>query len=175
MEKEGFVHRRGITHIFSLTLLLGGLWLGLSGHFDPLLLSLGAVSVCLTVFLAHRMEVIDHESHPVHLTIRLVRFWAYLVRKIVEANIDVAGRILKPGKTIAPAMVEVPLPQRTSLGKVIYANSITLTPGTVSVSLEKESVIVHALTPEAAEDLARGEMASSVPEDVKRDGWEVDG
>ena len=152
-------------HTISLILLLSGLWIGLSGHFDPLLLSLGAGSILLTVYLAHRMDVIDWESHPIHLTTRLMRFLLYLMREIIIANIDVARRIVTPGKTISPRMIDVPLPQKTVLGRVIYANSITLTPGTVSVSVNRETISVHALTREAAEGLGRGEMAAAVPED----------
>ena len=152
-------------HIISLGILLFGLWLGLSGHMEPLLLSLGLASTALTLYLAHRMDVVDHESHPIHLTSRLLRFTAYLIREIVVANWDVLKRIVTPGKSISPRMFEVPLPQRTNLGRVIYANAITLTPGTVSVRLNKDTITVHALAKETAEELATGKMASVVPED----------
>lgn len=150
---------------FSYSVLLFVFWLLLSGHFDPLLLGLGIASVLLTIFLVKRMNVIDHESYPVHLSSRLPAYFIYLFREIVKANIDVIKRILTPGgKSISPQLIELPLSQKTDLGRVIYANSITLTPGTVSVALKKESVLVHALTKEAADDLSSGDMAKAIPD-----------
>ena len=70
------------------------------------------------------------------------------------------------GKSISPQLVEIQLPQKTDLGRVIYANSITLTPGTVSVELTTDTVIVHALTKEAADDLSTGNMAKAIPDEV---------
>jgi len=156
-----------VKHIISLSVSLFLLWLGFSGHFDPLLLSLGAVSTALAVYLALRMEVLDNESHPIHLTGRLLRFWAWLAREIVLANIDVIKCILKPGKSISPQLITLPLKQKTDLGRVVYANAITLTPGTVTVQLEKNIIVVHALTKQGADDLATGRMAAAVPEPLE--------
>lgn len=151
-------------HIVSLAALLFALWLGLSGHFTPLLLGLGLASTGLAVYLAHRMDILDHETHPAVLTPQLVRFWIYLSGEIVKANIDVIRRILRPGKSISPQLVRLPLPQKSDLARVIYANAITLTPGTVTLHLDEDTILVHALSREAAEDLATGRMASAVPE-----------
>ncbi|NIR93638.1 MAG: Na+/H+ antiporter subunit E [Gammaproteobacteria bacterium] len=149
----------------SYSLLLFVFWLILSGHFEPLLLGLGLASVALTVFLAGRMKVIDHESYPLHLTARLPVFLFRLLGEIIRANLDVSKRILSPKATaISPQWFELPLPQKTDLGRVLYANSITLTPGTVSVEITKDSVTVHALSREAAEDLSAGAMADMIPE-----------
>ena len=156
-----------VKHTISLAAFLFILWFGLSGHTEPLLLSLGIASVVFTVYLAHRMDVIDHDSHPIHHLTGLVRFWPYLMVQVIKSNIDVIGRILRPGRSISPQMVDLPLPQRSDLGRVIYANSITLTPGTVSVHLGKDFITVHALSKQAADDLGRGEMASRVPDDIE--------
>lgn len=153
-----------MTHVISLSLTLFLLWLGLSGHFAPLLLSIGVASTLLVVFLAIRMEVIDHESHPIHLTGRLFRFWGYLFREIIASNIDVIRRILTPGKSISPQLITLPLPLKSDLGRVVYANAITLTPGTVTVQLDSNTITVHALAKETADALASGEMASKVPD-----------
>ena len=152
---------------FSYGVLLFVFWLLLSGHFEPLLLGLGLVSVVLTIFLAKRMNVIDHESYPLHLSSRFPAFFVYIFREIVTTNIDVIKRIMKlSGKSISPQLVEIPAPQKTDLGRVIYASSITLTPGTVSVELTKDKIIVHALTKEAADDLSAGSMAKAIPDQV---------
>lgn len=142
-------------------------WFLLSGHIEPLLLGLGLASVVLTIFLMKRMNVIDHESYPIHLSSRLPAFLVYISREIVKANVDVIKRIVSyRGKFISPQLVEIPLSQKTDLGRAIYANSITLTPGTVSVELTENKVIVHALTREAADDLSTGDMAKAIPDQV---------
>lgn len=147
--------------------ILFALWLLLSGHYDPLLMGLGLASVALTVYLAHRMDIFDHESFPVQLLSRLPAFLVYILREIVKSNIDVLKRILsRDGGAVNPRLEEFPLPQETDLGRVIYANSITLTPGTVSVELTKDSVIVHALAKDFADDLLTGEMAKAIPDKV---------
>lgn len=151
-------------HILSLAILLFAFWLGLSGHFNPLLIGLGAASSILAVYLAHRMDIFDHEIYPALVTPRLLRYWIYLMREIVMANVDVIRRILRPGRSISPQLVKLPLTQKSSLARVIYANSITLTPGTVTLRQEGDSLLVHALSREAAADLASGRMADKVPD-----------
>ena len=154
-----------MTHIISLTITLSLLWLGLSGHVEPLMLAIGVASVFLVLFITLRMEAVDHARYPIHLTPSLFRFWRYLVREIILSNIDVIRRILTPGKSISPQMITLPLPQKSDLAKVMYANAITLTPGTVSVQLDRDTIMVHALSKEAADALKTGDMASRVPDD----------
>ncbi len=154
-------------HAVSLTLTLFILWLLLSGHYNVLLISLGLISSLLTVVLALRMDVIDHESHPLHLSRQLPRFLVFLSREIVLANLDVVRRILTPGKSFSPQLRQLPLPQKTAVGQVIYANSITLTPGTVTVQLGTDSIRIHALSREAADDLQTGRMAQAIPDNLE--------
>jgi multicomponent Na+:H+ antiporter subunit E len=150
-------------HTISMMLALSVLWLLLSSHVEPLLLGLGAFSVFLTLVIAIRMDVIDQESHPFHLTFHLLQFWILLYWEIIKANIDVSLRILGL-RPISPTIVTLPVPHKTDLGRVIYANSITLTPGTVSVDVRKDTVVVHALSEEGAMNLKQGYLASIVPE-----------
>lgn len=82
----------------------------------------------------------------------------WLIWAIIKANIDVAKRILNPRLPIAPRIVRVTGTQKTDLCRVIFANSITLTPGTVSLDLDEEDIVVHALTKEAADDVQSGDM-----------------
>jgi len=148
---------------FSFVVLLFLFWIFLSGHLEPLLLGLGMASVALTVFLSRRMNVIDHESYPLHLSSKFPGFFVYIFREIVKANIDVVTRILSWRKApISPQMIEIPQSQETDLGAVIYANSITLTPGTVTIKLSKDNLTVHALSKEAASELATGAMSEEI-------------
>ena len=156
-----------VKHTISLGILLFALWLGLSGQLSVLMLSLGLVSTLVIVYLAHRMDLIDQEIYPAHMTPLLLRFWLFLAREIIVANIDVIKRIFKPGKNISPQLFELPLTLKSDVSRVIYANAITLTPGTVSANLDKKTVTVHTLSIEAAQDLSSGRMASAVPEDYE--------
>lgn len=154
-------HNYPVAHALGLLVVLYVLWLVLSGHYTPLLLTIGvlcAVGVCL---LALRMDVVDHESYPLHLRLwRLIAYWSWLFAEIVKSNVDVARRILHPDLPISPTIIRVRASQRTELGRVIYANSITLTPGTVSIDVRDndEHIEVHALTREAAAAVQAGEM-----------------
>jgi len=147
-----------VVHPISLGIALYLLWIVLSGYFQPLLLVLGVVSTLIVLFIALRMEVVDRESHPVHLTLRLPLYWLWLLWEIVKSNVVVARLIWSPSLPISPTVFQVPTSQKSQLGQVVYANSITLTPGTVSMTLENNQVRVHALTEDIAKDLQTGAM-----------------
>ena len=142
----------------SLGLLSFAVWLLWSNHYTPLLLACGAGSCLLVVLIARRMEVLDEEGVPVHVGPRLLLYLPWLMWAIVRANVDVALRILRPGAPISPRLLRVRPGQRTSVGRAIYANSITLTPGTLTCDADGEGFTVHALTREAAEELESGAM-----------------
>lgn len=146
-------------HALSLGLALLALWLMLSGMFVTLLVVFGIASSVLVVWIALRMDVVDHEGHPIHIrTGRWLRYMLWLVWQIVLSNLDVTRRILSPGLPISPTVRRLRASQRTDLGLVIYANSITLTPGTVTIDVEGGEVEVHALSREGIADLESGEM-----------------
>lgn len=142
-----------------LTAFLAGLWLVLSGSLKGLLLMLGLASIVLVVIIASRMDVVDDEGHPYHLQpLGVLHYWGWLLVEIIKSNLDVSKRILHPAMPIAPTLLRVRASQTSELGQVIYANSITLTPGTVSVDLKEGYIEVHALTRETAAALRAGEM-----------------
>jgi len=147
---------QGEMQAVSLGLVLLLTWVLLSGHYTPFLLTLGVLSTVLSVSVALRMEVVDKESHPVHLTPRLFGYWAWLAREIVKASIDVTKRIWNPRMPITPAVFRLRASQPSELGQVIYANSITLTPGTVTMRLGDGELYVHAIAGDVGEDLAGG-------------------
>ncbi len=167
------MRRERLLHSISLGLVLFGVWLLLSGIFEPLLLGLGVLSCVIVVLIAHRMDVIDREGVPIHLGWRILSYWVWLAVEIVKANLDVARRILDPKLPIHPLLVRVKASQASELGQVIYANSITLTPGTVSMQLEGGEILVHALAREMAEDLEGGEMDRRVTAVSERAGGEA--
>lgn len=128
-----------------LWLILFGLWLLLSGHYDPLFLSFGAGTCTLAVYVALRVGLLDAESAPFHLAGRAIFYVPWLVWEIFRSNVQVARAILSPRLPIDPAMVHFRGSQRTDLGRFVYANSITLTPGTVTTGVVGDDFEVHAL------------------------------
>jgi len=145
-------------HTISLSLTLGVFWLLNSEHNTPLILSLGVVSVAFVIYLAHRMDVVDRESQLVRLTTRLPGYYLWLGKEIILANISVVKHVWLGNQTISPTLATLKASQITDMGRVIYATSITLTPGTVAVNLTGDQIVVHALLRENIEALAAGEM-----------------
>ena len=138
---------------FGLGLTLFAFWLALSGHYTPLLLTLGVGSCVLVVYLSHRMEAIDEEGVPLQVSCAAA-YLPWLLKEIFVANITVAKVILRPQLKISPRIVFFHGTQKTDLGRAIYANSITLTPGTITTGVNANEFEIHALR---AADLETGE------------------
>jgi multicomponent Na+:H+ antiporter subunit E len=149
---------RFVMYSVSAIVVLFVFWVLLSGFFEPFLLAAGLGSAVAVVWLAHRMETIDREGHPIHLWWRAFGYWPWLIKEIVKSAWDVSRIILAPRLPISPELVRVKTSQKTTVGVVTYANSITLTPGTISVEVLQDEIVVHALTRAGAEGLLEGEM-----------------
>jgi multicomponent Na+:H+ antiporter subunit E len=156
-----------LRHAINLGLFLFAIWVLLSGHYTPLMILFGVLSTLFVVFLATRADLIDRETQPVLIKLSVLFYWVWLGREIIKSNIDVARRILSPGLPISPTVFTIRASQKSELGRVTYANSITLVPGTVTMDVDGDVFTVHALTREAAADLKRGEMDRRVC-DVER-------
>jgi multicomponent Na+:H+ antiporter subunit E len=146
-------------YVISLTVTLFSIWLLFSGQWThPLLVSLGAASVAFTVYLAYRMRILDREGHPVHLLVPVIKYLPWLAWEVVKANLVVAGHIVRGRKSLSPRICRLDTTQKTDLGRVFLANSITLTPGTVTVYVRKQEVWFYALTEELEQGVLSGEM-----------------
>ena len=145
-------------HTLSLFVTLAAFWLLNSGHYTLLMLSLGFASILLILVIAHKMDVVDQESQPLHLTSSIFGYYLWLVKEIIQANITVVKHIWLGKKSISPTLKKIKISQQTDMGKVIYANSITLTPGTVAIDLVDDEIIVHALLLKDIKSLETGEM-----------------
>ncbi len=142
---------------------LFGLWLLLSGFYDnSLLLGFGVISCVVCVYIAARMEVVDHESVPLQLKLGIVPYLFWLTAEIGKANWAITKVILSPRIKLQQRMINVPASQKTDVGRVTFANSITLTPGTITVETEKNGFLVHALTNDAADHAALADMGNRV-------------
>lgn len=143
----------------SLLLALAAIWFLWSGHFEPFMLILAAVAILGSMWVSLRMHIVDEEGVPVWLGVRpFTQFAPWLAKEIVISNIEVAKIILSKKMPLKRNLVTVVAGPKTELGKVILANSITLTPGTVSVKLEGDEILVHALSFEGAANDLSGDM-----------------
>ena len=137
-------------------------WLLMSGHYEALIVGFGVISCAATVYIARRKDIVDYETLSWYLKPRLPFYWLWLLGQILKANFDVATRCVLPGNQIDPCVIRSPANQKTDVGIATYANSITLTPGTVSMQTWDNEIRVHALTSAGAEDLLGGEMGRRV-------------
>ena len=146
----------------ALAFVLAAIWLLNSGHYTPLLLMLMLCSTLFVVLLARRMDLIDRESVPLRVIGRMLPFSLWLGRQLVLANIDVVKRIWAGPGSVDPVLARIPIDQKTDVGRVLLANAITLTPGTITVAVDEDYVTVHALTREGWEALRDGDIDQRV-------------
>ena len=144
--------------IISLTGFLFAFWIALSGHYTAMLIAAGAASAVVCVLAAIRMRVADAEGHPIELFWGAVTYLPWLIREIAKSAWGVTKVILHPRLPISPTMTVVRASQKTPVGVTVYANSITLTPGTITVGVSGNDLTVHALVRDGAIDLEGGGM-----------------
>ncbi len=150
-------------HKISLIISLSFLWVILSGYYTPLLLSLGLLSVLIVAFISSRMNLIIFDQPILQLYfIKFIPYGFWLIIQILKSNVDVCKRILNPALPINPQLVKVKSTQVSNLAKVIYANSITLTPGTISIDLDGPEIEVHSLSKEGVVGLKKGIMDKKI-------------
>jgi len=148
--------------ILTLALLLIAAWVLWSGYLKPLLLGLGALSCLLTIWVVQRMGYFDEDTFAFHYDWRLLGFWTWLGREIVLSSIQVARVVLRRNLDVTPKVVEIDGSELGPVDLALLGNSITLTPGTLTLDVYEGRLLVHALTPEGAETLRRGEMQRRV-------------
>ena len=143
---------------FSLFVFLYIFWLLLSGFFTPFLLASGVGCALAVTWFARRMNVVDTEGHPVHLGPRALIYWVWLFKEIIKSAWDVSKIILHPKLPISPTLVRFKPSQKTDVGLVLHANSITLTPGTITIDAHAKEFLVHGLTRASAQGVVNSEM-----------------
>jgi multicomponent Na+:H+ antiporter subunit E len=150
-------------------LLLFGFWALLSGELDAFHLGAGAfVAVAVTALteplLTAEPEILPAPKHPItgQPWGALLRYLPWLALEIVRANLHVARVVLAPSLPIDPRLVRLRHPLPHNLARMTLANSITLTPGTVTLDVVDDEYLVHALTVPMAEGLSEGELPRRV-------------
>jgi len=145
---------------FLLFVILLSLWLLMSGHYTFLITSLGVISCLFCVYLAKRANLIDDEGLPLFFLPRLLNYLLWLFKEIFNSNIGTAKAIITGD--INPEIFIVKSSQNTDVAKVTYANSITLTPGTVTIQINKDKFEVHALNSDFGNDVRSNVMDKKV-------------
>lgn len=146
--------------------IMFGFWILLSGELNVILITSGIVSSLIVAYLSH--DLLIGRSSIKTGAVRLLRLYKYtpwLLWEIILANFDVIYRTLHPKMPIDPVIIKFKTDLKTEMGIVILANSITLTPGTVTIDVDRDGeFIVHALAKEVAEGLLSGSMQKKVKE-----------
>ena len=144
----------------ALFFILFSLWLLMSGHYSVLIVSLGIISCAFCVYVAKRGKLIDDEGLPTFFIPRLLNYLMWLFKEILKSNV-ITAKVIINGK-VEPEIFTVKSSQVTDVAKVTYANSITLTPGTVTTKIQKDVFEVHALNSDFGNDVRTNEMDKKV-------------
>lgn len=144
------------------TALLIAAWVLWSGMFKPLLLGLGAFSCALAGYIAVRMGYFDSRVFALRFNLRLLGFWAWLFKEIVTSSLEVARIVLARRLQLSTRVVEIDASRLSPVDQAILGNSITLTPGTLTLDADDGKLLVHALTADGAAALEEGEMLRRV-------------
>lgn len=148
--------------------LLAAVWLSLSGPYTVhkwLVFAFGAVSVAFVwrLYVAlDRAAGGDSEFFRASSWLRLPRFLVAFALKVAAANLHTTKLILSPKIELHPRLRRVTASQKTSFGQVLYANFITLTPGTITLDLRNDELLVYALDEESEADVMDGSMDRDV-------------
>ena len=142
--------------------LLIAAWVLWSGMFKPLLLGLGALSCTLACIIAVRMGYFDSRVFALRVNFRLFGFWIWLFGEIFRSSLEVARVVLSRKPRLHTRVVEIDASKLSPVDQVLLGNSITLTPGTLTLDITEGRIKVHALTVEGAEALEQGDMLKRV-------------
>ncbi|MBA3550244.1 MAG: Na+/H+ antiporter subunit E [Nannocystis sp.] len=146
-----------------LFLLLGAYWALLSGQFhNGFLLVVGLLCITFVVWMGQRMGLLDDEGVPVRFYPRAILYVPYLAWQVLLSNWDVFKRTWSSSLPIDPRMARIPYSTRHAFVTTTYANSITLTPGTVTVSVDDKTMLIHCLTQDGEDGLLEGDMERHV-------------
>lgn len=150
---------RKLVYIVLLALVLTLLWFLLSGYgFKQPIVTFGLLGVALAVYMSIRMNVLDAESAPFASLPKFLAYWYWLSGEILKANYAVLRLVLSPDLNIKPAMTRASVECTNDLARTTFGNSITLTPGTVTVEVEETGFLIHALDESFADQEAFRDM-----------------
>lgn len=148
--------------VVGLAVFLAIAWLLWSGIYKPMVLGLGVFSVAVVTYLAVRMNFFSHTDGLQYMIWRLPFYWAWLLKEILKSAYHVARIVLSPSLPIKPRIVRIVSERDQEMPQVILGNSITLSPGTVTIDIDGSQILVHCINDATAEDLKSGELQRRV-------------
>src|SRR6056297_2731394 len=119
-------------------------WILLNNSFDPLLLAIGAgLSLLLSLIFCASCDIFSEiKLTPAALFYTIIYLMVFLF-ELIKSNLDVARRVITPSLPINPGIVEVKTKLKSKMGRMILANSITLTPGTLTIDIKEDTLYIH--------------------------------
>lgn len=138
------------------------LWCLLSGYFKTSLIVFGVLSCALVTYLSIKLKIYSRQHERIKFNLRLPLYIPWLFKEILKSNLHVARCILSSNKNINLQTVYCKPSQKTMTGLAVHANSITLTPGTISVDLNENEILVHALSNHTAQGIIECEIDKRV-------------
>jgi multicomponent Na+:H+ antiporter subunit E len=151
-------------------LIMFGFWILLSGKFDLFHLTLGILSSALVSFLSTDLFIYDQGKNRLSTALRFLLYLPWLLYQILLSTLHVTFLALHPKMKdqIDPTIVTFKTKLKTDIAKVALANSITLTPGTITIRIEDQVFYVHAISRKAAAGLP-GEMEDRLADVFERE------
>lgn len=149
-------------HIGKWAAVLAAFWLLLSGYIQPLLLSFGAVSVAIVLVVLKRMDAVDGEPRYVSTGLAMTRYLLWLLGQIIQSAVHVTKLVWGSPDKLSPTLAKIPVKNIPPKCRVLYANSVTLTPGTLCVDLNEDEMTVHALQKASIDELEQGDMERKI-------------
>ncbi|GHA17671.1 cation transporter [Arenicella chitinivorans] len=149
-------------HIAKWTVLLAIFWLLLSGIIEPLMLFFGVASVIIVLIALVRMDAVDKEPKAIGTGIPFLRYIPWLIGQITLSSLEVTKMVWGAPEKVSPTLATLDASDVPEDCRALYANSITLTPGTLSVDLEDGDVTVHALRQTSIDELKEGHMKNKI-------------
>lgn len=134
-----------MAYLLGILIAIVAFWVWNSGHYTPLMLGFMAASVAVTLFLCARLKIIDREGSPYVRLFGWLAYYPWLFWEVVKANWIVIKACLRADPDISPALVKIKTVCKSDLAKVTFANSITMTPGTVTIEIDGDKLLVHGL------------------------------
>ena len=145
-----------------MALPLAVFWLVLSGQDGSLFLTLGGLSVALVCWVSWRAGLTEQHARTVPITLHMPRYLLWLGKEVLVSSASVVRKVWSPRPGLRPVVAATPSRDLPDLSQVIYANSITLTPGTLSLHLTDDRIEVHSLDSTDIETLEDGAMLAQV-------------
>ena len=137
-------------------------WVILSGQVVVLYLLSGIVCAFLALRLIRKLSISN--GNNAGFSLKSLLYFAWLAKEIAVSALKVSIKIWTPQLKLAHDMRYIGTKIKTRAGRVLYASSITLTPGTITIDLKNDSLLVHALDKEDLKDLERGKMEGRIKE-----------